>query len=90
MAELENPQKGHNPPDHHLTTADGTVLPSLEEKAQGFLQHFASASTTAELPMAQQQLCREGEEAMDLSPPSGQDDHFELTRAPNHLLELTG
>ena len=60
------------------------MLQSLEEKAQGFLQHFASASTTAELPMAQQQLGREGEEAMDLSPPSGQDEpltHFELTRA---------
>ena len=77
-------RRAYNPPDHDLTTADGRVLQSLEEKAQGFLQHFASASTTAELPMAQQQLGREGEEAMDLSPPSGQDEpltHFELTRA---------
>ena len=77
-------RRAYNPPDHDLTAADGRVLQSLEEKAQGFLQHFASASTTAELPMAQQQLRREGEEAMDLSPPSDQDEpltHFELTRA---------
>ena len=80
MAELEYPQKGLYPPDHHLTTADVRVLQSVEEKAQ----LFASASTTAELPMAQQQLGREGEEVMDLSPPSGQDEpltHFQLTRA---------
>ena len=77
-------KRAYNPPDHDLTTADGRVLQSLEEKAQGFLQYFASASTTAELPLAQQQLRREGEEAMDLSPPSGQDEpltYFELTRA---------
>ena len=77
-------RRAYNPPDHDLTAADGRLLQSLEEKAQGFLQHFASASTTAELPMAKQQLRREREEAMDLSPPSGQDEpltHFELTRA---------
>ena len=51
-------RRAYNPPDHDLTAADGRVLQSLEEKAQGFLQHFTSTSTTAELPMAQQQLDR--------------------------------
>ena len=77
-------KKAFYPPDHDLTTPDGRVPQSPEEKAQGFLQHFASASTTAELPMAQQQLRREGEEAIDLSHPNGHDEpltHFELTRA---------
>ncbi|XP_076046164.1 uncharacterized protein LOC143028238 [Oratosquilla oratoria] len=61
----------YNPPDGDLTTPDGRVLCTPEERAEGFLHQFASASSTASLPKAQRRF-REGQDAQaDLSPPTG-------------------
>ncbi|XP_076062470.1 uncharacterized protein LOC143037801 [Oratosquilla oratoria] len=49
----------YNPPQGDLTTPDGRVLCTPEERAEGFLDQFASASSTASLPEAQRRFREE-------------------------------
>ncbi|XP_076061428.1 uncharacterized protein LOC143037196 [Oratosquilla oratoria] len=63
----------YNPPSRNLTDPDGGILRTPEEKAEGFLRHFARTSSTRSLPENQRRDRMEKEAHTDLSTPKGKD-----------------
>ena len=77
-------KRTYNPPEPDLLSSERKLLKTVNEKATAFLEHFSKASSTANLPAAQQTFQKKEEDKMDLTPPTGQDEPitlFELTRA---------